>query len=975
MKALYIKKTLLFLALYALSIYGQGILKGTITDSLTSDKLKGAEIFLIGTNLSTVSNTEGEFFIAGVPAGEYILQAFYLRYKEKKYLVNIKSDESLKLNIELLPNTTNEVVLPSQSKSQAEDINLQLNSNNIKNVISGMKLQNLPDENIILALNRLPGASIVYRTLPYVSSFGTNGFSITRNVDIIAIPVPPQDEFSLEDDPVSKILIRGLDSRFSNITIDGVRLLPTTAKDKSLDLNILSDRNFQNIELRKTITSDEDADATAGAINFISAKAPEKRMIKAELLGNYNKLDDSKNQYNFNGSYGERFIDNLLGIHVSANAEKKIISYEYQIRNFIFNPLSNSYTNAVREKYGTNILLDFNTPDGGSVTFNNIFNKTYSDYFSYDTDSSLFSNGYYYFTNKITEKDIFLSSIQGRNHLLGLDVNWNASFSESQNAHPYYYSLTFWTAPEYFPAQGTTIDHAIDSPSKNYTKERTFSIDILKRYNLSNEITGEFKFGGKYRINARSYFEDLHAENGSITSNNKYRTLSDGSLIPKDFSGTRFENLMGKSKLNIYLPSFQDDPPGERIIFDKYKIPLINKDALRLWRELNYSEYYLNDGLDINDYYFDESVLAGYLMHSLIFGQAAKFITGLRAENEQNKYSGFYFPNLISNPAVLYNGIPEKTNSYNYDKVTLLPNLQMILKPADFLNLRLAAYKTLIRPDYNARIPKFISIKTDNVSYISMGNPELKNADVWNYEFQTQFYGDIIGLFSINAFYKDIEGMQQATKGIQLTGPESVEKLGINLQSLPVGFPFQAGSYNIFTFYNSQKQTRLWGFEIEHQANFRYLPGLLKNIVLNYNFTFLRSENWVMDVFKIATTTAENLIEYKKQPMDNVPNFFANIILGYDIMGFSFRLSYFYQDKYPIIYDYILNKIYQNKLSRIDITVRQKILENISVVFNLNNITNLQEESSYETVYGNNSTVVQKYRTGMNAGFGVYFGL
>ena len=36
----------------ALSIYGQGILKGIVKDSLTLDQLKGAEIILTGTNFN-----------------------------------------------------------------------------------------------------------------------------------------------------------------------------------------------------------------------------------------------------------------------------------------------------------------------------------------------------------------------------------------------------------------------------------------------------------------------------------------------------------------------------------------------------------------------------------------------------------------------------------------------------------------------------------------------------------------------------------------------------------------------------------------------------------------------------------------------------------------------------------------------------------------------------------------------------------
>ena len=68
------------------------------------------------------------------------------------------------------------------------------------------------------------------------------------------------------------------------------------------------------------------------------------------------------------------------------------------------------------------------------------------------------------------------------------------------------------------------------------------------------------------------------------------------------------------------------------------------------------------------------------------------------------------------------------------------------------------------------------------------GKSGLKNANIWNYEFQTQFYGNIIGMFSINAFYKNIERMQQATNGITMAGTEIIESLGINLGSYPLIF-------------------------------------------------------------------------------------------------------------------------------------------------------------------------------------------
>ena len=79
-------------------------------------------------------------------------------------------------------------------------------------------------------------------------------------------------------------------------------------------------------------------------------------------------------------------------------------------------------------------------------------------------------------------------------------------------------------------------------------------------------------------------------------------------------------------------------------------------------------------------------------MHHLNFGQSAKFIIGLRIESEKNNYAGYYFPNTISdassfNAASLYDSIPLPTNTYQYNKTSLLPNFQMILRAHRFLKL------------------------------------------------------------------------------------------------------------------------------------------------------------------------------------------------------------------------------------------------------------------------------------------------
>ncbi len=546
-------------------------------------------------------------------------------------MVDIKSEETLKLTIELLPIITveDQAVFTQQAGRQAEEMNRQISSNTIKNVSAGKTFQDMPDENIPVALSRLPGVSIIYGPI-FPLSLVNWRFRIGNN---FTPTLPPDDDFSFANDPGSKVLIRGLDSKYSNITIDGMRISPTSAKDKSVDLSSISERDFQNIEIRKTITSDEEGDATAGAVHMVTGKAPSERTIQAELLGNDNTLDKSTNQYQFNGSYGERFFDNLLGVQVDATAEKKIMSSEYNRMDIML--LSSSkllYTNAVRERNGAHIILDYSTPDGGSIKFNNLFYKTNTAYFESMNNNSIYLiNPEYIFCERETDQHIVLSSLGGRNYWLGFDIDWNAAYSESKSNHPYYYTLTFYGSSRTLPVSMKTptyLNHTVESPSNNFCNEKTLSLDLDKKYAISNELTGELKFGGKYRTGSRVFEEHLRGESGSTISTSTYngllRRLADGSFVQKDFSGTRFDGLLSKRNESIYLSYFQDNPPGQRILFNEDTLTLINNGALRLWHDLNYSPYYMENGKDINSYNFSGSVFAGYIMHSFKFRTVGK---------------------------------------------------------------------------------------------------------------------------------------------------------------------------------------------------------------------------------------------------------------------------------------------------------------------------------------------------------------
>jgi TonB-dependent receptor len=981
MKYFTILKNILFVLLLIPSlVYSSGKIKGVVIDTLSNDRLVGANIVIVGTSLGSATDIEGEYSISAIPPGKYIVKCSYIGYRSKQVTVNVVDDRTTELNFTLFYSTIQgeEVVVTGQMQGQVAAINQQLNSNTIVNVISEQKIKELPDANAAEAIGRLPGVSIV-------RSGGE----------------------------ASKIILRGLGETMTTVTVDGVKLSPTDADSRGIDLSAISQGSLSGIELTKAITSDMDAEAIAGNVNFVTKIAPETREIQIDAYGMYSALDKTSNEYNFLGRFGERFFDDLLGVQVFGNIEKRDRSSEqYNVaydlnrntgvvissggdlqKKYLINNFNLQYIPEMRERKGGKILLDFKTPDEGTLRLDGEYNRTERRLSTIDRNFPTLgvANSYFYdFRGQDINIDIKNIALQGKNHLFNWDLDWSLSYSESGTETPYDYSMHFTEASSMLNGQvvsgmlpipesyltGTSyeriIPYALDNFMATYFDraearttssldfDKTAFVDIKKDYNIF-DINGEFKFGGKYR-------SKFHRRNSTLSQAMYYNAsgffdyvkLADGSIVPKDYARYGFPNGKASILMNgglILLPNFISS--ATRNIYGKYNLnPIIEPYLARNWYEMNINGYnqmntldeYTNDNSGKgSDYSLTENVAAGYVMNTLNFGGFATLILGVRIENDDNDYRAYYAKNEILQSTQFL----DTTTSHKESIV--LPNFQLILKPTDFMNIRAAAYRGINRPDFNYRLPTYY-YGGDNVSFgdnkkvIIAGNTDLKNADAWNYETNMQFYGDKIGLFSISAYYKEIKNLVSTLNYLPVKDRQTLDSLkvpyipGISFAQLLVFIP-----------YNSQKPTKVWGFEIEHQTNFRYLPGLLSHIVLSYNLSISKTETYttyqaivadsVLDpIFGMYIKTTKSIISEKKGPIADAPEVFGNISFGYDISGFSGRISYFYQRQFYTFFS-LDNRtnILQKSFDRLDLSLKQEITRFLSVGLNVNNITNSSE--------------------------------
>jgi TonB-dependent receptor len=970
------KISLLALILISTSALAQGTLRGVVTDTLDNSPLVGANVFLVGSALGSASNLEGEYRIERVPAGTYTLRFSYIGYSTKQIRVEIQNNKTVQINAALAQHLieAGTVVVTGQAIGQAAAINQQITSNTIVNVVSEEKIQELPDANAAEAIGRLPGVSLIR------SSGEAN-----------------------------RIILRGLDAKFTNVTIDGVKIPPTDATGRGVDLSTLSQSSLAGIELYKAITPDKDGDALAGSVNLVTKKAPEIRRFKADLKGDYNRLMESANQYDFSLHYGERFFNNALGMQLAGNLEKRIrsnekinVNYgESQYQSYFINNFLLEFTDEIRKRDGFGVYLDVNTPDNGTIRFNNVYSRTKRDFLwnkrDYPVEGAGDYSGFpgYRYRDQEQEINTFSSSIRGDNELLGLNLNWGLSLAQSKSQYPFDYEAVF-VEPDGMGARDRIrtnpeqlISLAINNFSaanlywtyyrsqRNFDKERTAFLDVARQYLLNNNVSGQIKIGGKYKIKDRSNVRTEDFTPYYLGRWQRYELLPDGTFGPKDFTGTYFEDWLNTTGGGfIPMAEFLNNPTS-RGIYGSYSLyPLIDKDRLRQWYELNrygidvtrnQREVWVNPLIRFDDYDITEKVGAGYIMNTLNFGQKVTAIGGLRIEKEDNDYIAMYMPGAVGGFPVPANTIRDTTSSAS--QTVILPNLNVAVSPFDFMKVRVAAYKALARPDFNMRLDRYIAGRPAEVGsrlQVFVGNPKLKTARAWNYEVNTSFFGNTIGLISLSAYYKEIEDMYHTLNSFNTVAVQDNQGVlqDTLIQRFGIKWPSQMGTspYFVTLPYNSPKPTKVWGFEFEHQINFDFLPGLLKGMVLSYNASVVRSEAfvWISKIDSVfydppgpipPTWRNFTALADRKQKLEGMPEFFGNIALGYDIGRFSGRISVFHQGEHNILYSAsgLADQITM-AFTRVDMTFKQGITDNLALFMNISNASNLEDGSLIKNV-------------------------
>jgi TonB-dependent receptor len=852
----------------------------------TGDALPGANVFLVGTSLGASTDLNGRFLIPNIPPGGYTIRTTYVGYKANVIHVHLTAGSVVTRNfkLEAVGIRGKEVVITAQAAGQNAAINQQLSSNQIVNVVSAARIQELPDANAAESVGRLPGVSVLRS--------GGEAYAV---------------------------VIRGLQPKYNQITIDGVQMGSSSSSTRFTDLSMISSNMLGGIEVYKTISPDMDADVIGGTVNFEMREAHVKQPGVPEFSltgqGGYNALSDAYsrlNNYKYVGTAEDRFFGDRFGVFAQVDVER--INLSSNELGASYNEYLNSLTQYVttglnlydiprdRRRYNGALVLDYKLPEG-RVKLTNFLStgttntKTYSELFDLNNNIR-----YYGIAGSNSTLSNIVDIFELNQQLPIFHVNlrlshvysetkspnsWNVNFQQTQAGLNQFINKTN-VNPEAIPA---AANNDFSSASLNqfnvqnsFYRQRalTGSIDLSTNLNFSSDITAEIKFGGEYKHVIRSYTTDVL--NGSLFVSGVSNIIFSYFSLPSDAASMKYW-IDPNFKYGTFLNGdYTMVAPLNYGMFSRL-LYLLNSNVENFAKQNEQSWYGVNTAASItNNYSGFENTSAFYLMSVIKFGQQVSLIPGVRYQNLETIYTA---------PRGFESALSYMTYNYYDTTVTMnhgywLPDVSLNYKPVSWLNLRLAYSNTLAYPDFSSITPR-IDV---GLSSISWNNYSLTPGRSANYDFSLSVYNNAIGLFTVDPFLKQIRNLIYSWS-YYVSGTQALQYIPASLSGTP---PSPTETYQILTYVNNPYLINDYGLELDWETHFWYLPGPLSGLVFSANYTHIFSKAQYPYTLTRVTSRAIQYVDtsFTDRLIDQ-PDDIVNLTLGYDYQGFSVRVAFLYQ--------------------------------------------------------------------------------
>ncbi|MEN9950563.1 MAG: hypothetical protein RLY85_1315 [Bacteroidota bacterium] len=871
-------KSLLFTAALFLSVaaaaQNTALLSGKVVNN-RNEAVPGASVVVTELNRSVMANIEGVFSVQLEKGKKYTIVVTSMGYSTKSISeveVGLAGDDVLTIVLEPKVTTGENIVIRStrRQESTVALLTFQRTSAGMASGLAADFIRRTPDKNTGEVLKRVSGASI-------------------------------QDN--------KFVVVRGLSDRYNSAMLNSA-LLPSSEPDKkAFSFDMFPAALIDNIIINKTATPEFTGEFSGGLVQVNTRDIPTKDVLTIGFGLGYNSqstfkpfTSNARNQYDWLGfDDGTRNIPDsfpataqlyrALGKNAAGVAKQVSLTQDFRgdvygevqsiaapIKNFsltyaqnhklkngaslgtllavnyrnsmlVYNAQKAFYEadsknvfeyNDVQNRYQTNLggVMNLTWVKGKhKVSFKNLFNQLYEDNYykrtGYNTNRL---NDIQFYSSYLNQRSLFSSQLEGEHQLSksGIKFKWNGNAGYNWKTQPDLRSAL------YARTINTSLPFEIDPDDT-----RRFYSD-LKDYSFGG--------GGQFIVPMNWGLKDKQTLKLGGSNLTRFR----------DFNSRIFRYNV--TNLNSFVAANAQKPVGSAFFYDN----------------MGQNGYVLEEFTNNQDKYFGISVLnAAYGMMDNKFG-AFRFIWGLRAEN---------FQQLLTSKTQTGERAVRLTEKWDY-----LPSGNIILNVGDKQNIRVAASRTVARPEFR-EIAEFAFFDYE-MNYGVKGDTALRRSSILNYDVRYEIYPKAGESISLGAFVKDFTD--------------------------PIEFRLDPSSNadSRRYFYQNALSARTIGLEFEVRKTLEFLAPALKNFSFFGNYTYLQSEVVFNDL------SASNKEVKANRPLQGQSPYLINAGLQYSSNVFNASVLYNrVGERLTLVGNEEFPNVYERPRNQLDIQLAHKVLD------------------------------------------------
>ena len=881
---------------------------GIVVDSETDERLAGVAVRVIDMQIRVTTDETGTFSLE-LPSGTYKIQAtasLYNTYMVPNFQVNAL-ETPLPLQIRMAPQIVklDAIKLPVQLSQSSERglLEQRMRSSRIEDSISTEEISRLPASSAGDAIKRVTGVSIVGGRY---------------------------------------VFVRGLGERYSNTLLNNVEIPSPEPNRRVVPMDIFPASLLASLQTVKTFTPDQPGGFAGGSVQVFTKDFPEDLTMSLSMSSGFNTQTTGADGLTYPGGNLDflGFDDgsrDLPGI-VENSAADLPIRERGRFTPLGFTPeqiqeFGQSFSNVwspERQVIPVNQSYKFSLGNSNTLfgkEFGYLGVISYGNSHSYGTQvRNAFRIGLNETLSPVTSYNVERS---------GNEVDWGGVLNTS---------LRF--SPQHQLSIRTLFTHTAEDETRTWdgfnadrnTDLRSFRLRYVERELFSGQLAGthDFNFGEpeleeleESDVVATANPPDVSMEwrltysrasrDEPDTRENIYEDRGDGTYTFRDVthSGSRFffdlEDDEYNARADWKVPigaeglfKFGGLLRDRSRTFDARRFRFLPSD--RVDATVNLSDppeilfqtkniaprvFELRESTRATDNYLaDHTIYSGYLMLDIPISAKWQFMAGGRLESSAQKVTTYDPFSVTTKPIVA-----------DLETLDLLPGANLTYRLTERMNLRLAASRTITRPDFRELAPfeftDFVGGRT------VLGNPELERTQINNFDFRWEAFPQIGGVLAISAFYKRFQKPIE-----QIVQPQAEVRIT----------------------YENADAANNYGLELEARQNLGVLTDALRSFSINTNAALISSQVVLPDV-GIQTSS--------ERPLQGQCPYIVNVSVGYEApnWGITSAIAYnIFGRRLSEVGNHGVPDVYEQPRGQLDVSFSRVVADYYKISFSAKNL-------------------------------------